>query len=132
MACCFSGFKQLFGEGQEFTYGLHEIGRYFAGYVRVMDHWDQVLPGFVLRVMHEDVVDNLETQVRRILDFCNLPFEENCLHYYKTERNIRTPSSEQVKQPIYRSAVQQWRNYEKHLQPLRDALGPDILERFPE
>lgn len=132
MACCFSGFKQLFGEGQEFTYGLYEIGRYYSGYVRVMDHWDRVLPGFVLRVMHEDVVDDLETQVRRILDFCNLPFEEDCLHYYKTERNIRTPSSEQVKQPIYRSAVEQWRHFEKHLEPLRDALGPDILERFPD
>ena len=132
MACCFSGFKQLFGEGQEFTYGLHEIGRYYQGYVRVMDHWDRVLPGFVLQVMHEDVVDDLETEVRRILNFCNLAFEENCLHYYKTERNIRTPSSEQVKQPIYRSAVEQWRNYEKYLQPLRDALGPDILTRFPD
>ena len=131
MACCFSGFKQLFGEGQEFTYGLHEIGRYFKGYISVMDHWDRVLPGFVLRVMHEDVVEDLEGQVRRMLDFCNLPFEESCLHYYKTQRNIRTPSSEQVKQPIYRSAVEQWRNYEKHLQPLRDALGPEVLARHP-
>ena len=130
MACCFSGFKQLFGEGQKFTYGLHEIGRYFEGYVRVMDHWDRVLPGFVLRVVHENVVEDLEGQVRRILEFCNLPFEESCLHYYKTQRNIRTPSSEQVKQPIYRSAVEQWRNYEKHLQPLRDALGPDVLARY--
>lgn len=132
MACCFSGFKQLFGEGQEFTYGLEEIGHYYDGYVRVMDHWDRVLPGFVLRVMHEDVVDDLEGQVRRMLDFCNLPFEESCLRYHETKRNIRTPSSEQVKQPIYRSAVEQWRNYEKHLQPLRDALGPDILTRFPD
>jgi len=131
MACCFSGFKQLFGQGQEFTYGLHEIGRYFAGYVKVMDHWDRVLPGFVLRVMHEDVVEDLEGQVRRILDFCNLPFEESCLHYYKTQRNIRTPSSEQVKQPIYRSAIEQWRHYEKNLQPLRDGLGPEVLARYP-
>jgi hypothetical protein len=131
MACCFSGFKQLFGEGQEFTYGLYEIGRYFDGYVRVMDHWDRVLPGFVLRVMHEDVVEDLEGQVRRMLDFCNLPFEESCIHFHKTKRNIRTPSSEQVKQPIYRSAVEQWRNYEKYLQPLRDALGPDVLARYP-
>jgi hypothetical protein len=97
-----------------------------------MDHWDRVLPGFVLRVMHEDVVDDLEGQVRRMLEFCNLPFEESCLHYYKTQRNIRTPSSEQVKQPIYRNAVEQWRNYEKHLQPLRDALGSDILARYPD
>jgi hypothetical protein len=81
--------------------------------------------------MHEDVVEDLEGQVRRMLDFCNLPFEESCIHFHKTKRNIRTPSSEQVKQPIYRSAVEQWRNYEKHLQPLRDALGPDILARYP-
>lgn len=132
LACCFSGFKQLFGEGQEFTYGLYEIGRYYNGYVRVMDHWDRVLPGYVLRVMHEDVVEDLEGQVRRILDFCDLPFEESCLHYHKTQRIIRTPSSEQVKQPIDRSTVEQWRNYEKHLQPLRDALGPEILARYPE
>jgi hypothetical protein len=132
MACCFSGFKQLFGEGQEFTYGLHEIGRYYNGYVRLMDHWDRVLPGFVLRVMHEDVVHDLESQVRRILEFCSLPFEEGCLHYHETRRNIRTPSSEQVKRPIYSSAVEQWRNYEEHLQPLRDALGPEILSRYPD
>ena len=76
MACCFSCFQQLFGEGQEFTYGLEEVGRYYRAYVRLMDHWDAVLPGHVLRVMHEDVVDDLETQVRRILDFCELPFEK--------------------------------------------------------
>ncbi|MEX2124453.1 MAG: sulfotransferase [Woeseia sp.] len=132
MACCFSGFKQLFGEGQEFTYGLHEIGRYYKGYVRLMDHWDRVLPGFVLRVMHEDVVDDLEGQVRRMLDFCRLPFEETCIRFHETQRNIRTPSSEQVKQPIYRSALEHWRNYEEHLQPLRDALGPGILSRYPD
>ena len=132
MACCFSGFKQLFGKGQEFTYGLYEIGRYYDGYVRLMDHWDRVLPGFVLRVMHEDVVQDLDQQVRRILNFCNLPFEERCIHFHKTKRNIRTPSSEQVKQPIDRSAVEQWRYYEKHLQPLRDALGAEILQRYPD
>ena len=123
MACCFSCFKQLFGEGQEFTYGLHEVGRYYSAYARLMEHWDRVLPGFVLRVMHEDVVDDLETQVRRILDFCNLPFEENCIDFHKTERNVRTPSSEQVRQPIYRSGLDQWRHYETHLPPLKDALG---------
>ena len=129
MACCFSCFKQLFGEGQEFTYGLAEVGRYYGSYARLMEHWDKVLPGFVLRVQHEDVVDDLETQVRRILDFCGLPFEENCLHFHRTERNIRTPSSEQVRQPIYRDGLEQWRHFEKHLAPLRDALGPDGLER---
>ncbi len=106
MACCFSCFKQLFGEGQEFTYGLEEVGRYDRNYVRLMDHWDEVLPGFVLRVMHEDVVDDLETKVRRVLDFCGLPFEENCIEFHKTERNIRTPSSEQVRQPIFREGLE--------------------------
>lgn len=131
MACCFSGFKQLFGEGQEFSYGLHEIGRYYAAYVRLMDHFDEVLPGFVLRVMHEDVVDDLEGQVRRLLDFCGLPFEAGCLEFHKTERSIRTPSSEQVRQPIYRESVEQWRHFEPYLEPLKQALGPDLLERYP-
>ena len=127
MACCFSCFKQLFGEGQEFTYGLEEVGRYYRAYVRLMDHWDRVLPGFVLRVMHEDVVNDLETQVRRILDFCDLPFEEACLNFHETERSVRTPSSEQVRQPIYRSGLEQWRNFEPWLDPLKQALGPEIL-----
>ncbi len=131
MACCFSCFKQLFGEGQEFTYGLPDVGRYYRSYVRLMDHWDEVLPGFVLRVMHEDVVDDLETQVRRILDFCGLPFEENCVHFHRTERNIRTPSSEQVRQPIFREGLEQWRRYEAHLGPLEEALGAEILDRYP-
>ena len=132
MACCFSCFKQLFGEGQEFTYGLPEVGRYYRTYVRVMDHWDEVLPGFVLRVMHEDVVDDLETQVRRMLDFCGLPFEENCIHFHRTERSIRTPSSEQVRQPIFREGLDQWRRFEAHLGPLREALGAELLERHPD
>ena len=127
MACCFSCFKQLFGEGQEFTYGLEEVGRYYRAYVRLMDHWDRALPGFVLRVVHEDVVDDLETQVRRILDFCGLPFEESCLNFHETERSVRTPSSEQVRQPIYRSGLEQWRNFEPWLGPLKEALGPEIL-----
>ena len=131
MACCFSGFKQLFGEGQEFSYGLADIGNYYRQYVKLMDHWDNVLPGFVLRVQHEDVVDDLETQVRRILDFCGLPFEEACLAFHKTERSVRTPSAEQVRQPIYKTGLDQWRNFEEHLQPLIDALGPDVLKRYP-
>ena len=131
MACCFSCFKQLFGEGQEFTYGLAEVGRYYRTYVRLMDHWDEVLPGFVLRVMHEDVVDDLEFQVRRMLDFCGLPFEEDCVQFHQTERNVRTPSSEQVRQPIFREGLDRWRRYEAHLGPLREALGAEILERHP-
>jgi tetratricopeptide (TPR) repeat protein len=130
MACCFSGFKQLFGEGQDFSYGLGAIGQYYSDYVRLMDHWDKVLPGFVLRVTHEDVVDDLETQVRRILDFCGLPFEEACLEFHKTERSIKTPSSEQVRQPIYRSGLDYWRNYEQWLGPLKNALGDDIRRQF--
>ena len=127
MACCFSGFKQLFGEGQEFSYGLKEIGNYYRQYVKLMDHWDRVLPGFVLRVQHEDVVNNLEEQVHRILDFCNLPFEQACVDYHQTERSIRTPSSEQVRQPIYKTGLEQWRNFEPWLDPLKEALGPEIL-----
>jgi len=130
MACCFSGFKQLWGEGQEFSYGLEEIGSYYKQYVRLMDHWDTVLPDFVLRVHHEDVVDNLEVQVRRILDFCGLAFEDTCLNFHKTERAIRTPSAEQVRQPIYRSGLDQWRNFEQHLDPLKRALGEELLDAY--
>ncbi|MFK8019352.1 MAG: sulfotransferase [Pseudomonadales bacterium] len=130
MACCFSGFKQLFGEGQEFSYGLEEIGNYYRQYVKLMQHWDEELPGFVLRVNHEDVVANLETEVRRILDYCGLPFEQACLDYHKTERNVRTPSSEQVRQPIYTSGLDQWRNFEPFLEPLKQALGSDILQSY--
>ena len=127
MACCFSGYKQLFAEGQEFSYSLDDIGRYYRDYVDLMSHWDKVLPGFVLRVTHEDVVADLEGQVRRILDFCQLPFEEACLRYYETERNVRTPSSEQVRQPIFKDGVEQWKNFEPWLAPLKDALG-DLAE----
>ncbi|MFK8032375.1 MAG: sulfotransferase [Gammaproteobacteria bacterium] len=131
MSCCFSGFKQLFGEGQEFTYGLSDIGDYYREYVRVMDHWDDVLPGFVLRVQHEDVINDLESQVRRMLDFCGLEFEQSCVDFHKTERNVRTPSSEQVRQPIFKSSMEHWRHFEDRLQPLKDALGPDVLARYP-
>ncbi|MCO4811705.1 MAG: sulfotransferase [Gammaproteobacteria bacterium] len=130
MACCFSGFKQLFASGQEFTYGLGEIGRYYRDYVELMDHWDAVLPGKVLRVQYEDVVADLEPEVRRILDHCGLPFEEACLNFHRTERSVRTPSSEQVRQPIYKSGLEQWRNFEPYLDPLKQALGP-VLQRYP-
>ncbi|MFT5137126.1 MAG: tetratricopeptide (TPR) repeat protein [Arenicella sp.] len=123
MACCFSGFKQLFAEGQEFTYGLDLIGRYYSAYVDLMAHWDHVQPGAILRVQHEDVLLDLESQVRRILDYCELPFEQQCLEFHKTERAVRTPSSEQVRQPIYTTAMQQWENYDEFLQPLKDNLS---------
>ena len=126
LACCFSGFKQLFAEGQEFTYSLEDIGRYYRDYVDLMAHWDRALPGEVLRVTHEDIVDDLEREVRRILDFCDLPFDSRCLTFYETERNIRTPSSEQVRQPIYREATEAWQPFEPWLDPLKEALGPAL------
>jgi tetratricopeptide (TPR) repeat protein len=125
MACCFSNFKQLFAAGQEFTYGLEDIGRYYRTYVELMAHWDSVMPGKVLRVEHEDVVDSLEANVRRILDFCGLEFEPRCVEYYKTERSIRTASSEQVRQPIFKEGIDQWRNFEPWLAPLKEVLGRD-------
>ena len=128
LACCFSGYKQLFGEGQEFSYSLADIGNYYRQYVTLMDHWDRVLPGYVLRVQYEDVVDDLETEVHRILDFCGLPFENACVEFHKTKRSIRTPSAEQVRQPIYKSGLEQWRNYDEWLDPLKQALGPELLE----
>lgn len=131
MACCFSGFKQLFGEGQEFSYSLRDIGNYYRQYVKLMDHWDKVLPGFILRVQYEDVVADLNAQVERLLDFCGLPFEDACVHYHNTKRVIRTPSAEQVRQPIYQSGLDQWRNFEAYLDPLKEALGPDILKMYP-
>lgn len=125
MACCFSGFKQLFAEGQDFSYNLEDIARYYQAYLKLMTHWQQVLPDFVLTVNHEDVVDDLEKQVRRILDFCGLEFEQSCLDFHKTKRNIKTPSSEQVRQPIYKSATEQWRHFEQHLAPLKKVLNID-------
>jgi len=127
LACCFSGYKQLFGEGQEFSYGLTDIGNYYRQYVTLMDHWDRVLPGYVLRVQYEDVVDDLEIQVQRLLEFCDLPFEQACVEFHKTKRSIRTPSAEQVRQPIYTSGLEQWRNYDQWLDPLKEALGPELL-----
>jgi len=124
MACCFSNFKQLFASGQQFTYSLEDIARYYRLYVRLMAHWDSVLPGKVLRVQHEDVIDDLEGNVRRILDFCGLEFEPACVEFHKTQRRVHTASSEQVRRPINREGVDQWRNFEPWLQPLRDALGP--------
>lgn len=125
MACCFSGFKQLFAEGQDFTYSLEDVGGYYQAYLKLMTHWEDVLPDFVLTVNHEDVVDDLERQVRRILDFCGLEFEQSCLDFHKTKRNIKTPSSEQVRQPIYKSATEQWQHFEQHLTPLKKVLNID-------
>jgi hypothetical protein len=123
LACCFSNFKQLFASGQEFTYSLEDLGRYYRAYVRLMSHWDAVLPGKVLRVQHESVVADLEGNVRRVLEFCGLPFEPACLEFWKTARTVRTASSEQVRRPIFREGLDQWRNFEPWLGPLREALA---------
>jgi len=122
MDCCFSGFKQLFAEGQEFTYGLEEVGRYYADYVALMEHWDEVLPGAVLRVQHEDVLDDLDGQVRRMLDYLGLPFEQSCLDFHKSKRAVRTASSEQVRQPINRSGQGAWEPFKPWLDELVSAL----------
>ena len=129
MACCFGNLKQLFANGQEFSYSIDDIARYYRTYLELMRHWDAVLPGKVLRVLHEDLVADLEHSARRILEFCGLPFEAACLEFYKNDRSVRTPSSEQVRQPIYRDGLHQWKHYEPWLAPLREALG-DALTRY--
>jgi len=129
MACCFGNLKQLFAKGQEFTYSVDDIARYYRTYLELMRHWDRVLPGWVLRVHHEDVVDDLEVSVRRILDFCGLDFEPQCIEFHKTVRSVRTASSEQVRRPIYREGVEQWKNFDPWLGPLKTALG-DALTRY--
>jgi tetratricopeptide (TPR) repeat protein len=131
MACCFGNLKQLFAHGQEFAYGIEDIARYYLTYLELMRHWDAVLPGRVLRVQYEDVVTDLEGSVRRILDHCGLEFEPSCVEFHRTERSVRTASSEQVRQPIYREALEQWRHYEPWLGPLRESLG-DALTRYRE
>jgi tetratricopeptide (TPR) repeat protein len=131
MACCFSNLKQLFAQGQEFTYSAEDIARYYRTYLELMLHWDQVLPGRVLRVHHEDVVDDLEACVRRMLEHCGLAFEPACVEFHKTRRSVRTPSSEQVRQPIFRDSLDQWRAYEPWLGELKTALG-DAVERYRE
>ncbi len=123
MACCFSNFKQLFANGQEFTYSQQDIGRYYRTYVELMQHWDEALPGKVLRMQHEDVVEDLEGSVRRLLEFCGLGFEPACLEFWKTERNVRTASSEQVRRPIFKEGLDQWRHFEPWLGPLKEALS---------
>lgn len=128
MSCCFSNLKQLFAQGQEFTYSIEDIARYYRTYLELMRHWDQALPGRVLRVQHEDVIADLEGSVRRILDYCGLPFEAACLDFHKTRRSVRTPSSEQVRQPIFRDGLDQWRAYEPWLAPLGEALGDARLD----
>jgi tetratricopeptide (TPR) repeat protein len=129
MACCFSNFKQLFANGQEFTYSLDDIGRYYRTYLELMAHWQAVLPGRILRVQHEDVVADLEGSVRRLLDFCGLAFEPQCVAFHETQRSVRTASSEQVRRGLYREGLEQWRNFEPWLGPMAAALG-DARSRY--
>jgi hypothetical protein len=131
LACCFSNFRQHFARGQAFTYDLSHLGRYYADYVRLMAHVDAVLPARVHRIIYERMVDDTEAEVRRLLAYCGLEFEPAVLEFYKTDRAVRTASSEQVRQPIYRDATDEWRPYERHLSALKNALGP-VLDAYPD
>ena len=128
MACCFSNFKQLYASGQEFSYGLDTVAHYYRTYLELMRHWDRVLPGSLLRVRYEDIVDNLEGSVRRILEFCGLGFEAACLNFHESRRSINSASSEQVRKPIFQQGLTDWRNFEPYLSPLKDALGDALTE----
>jgi tetratricopeptide (TPR) repeat protein len=130
LGCCFSGFKQHFARGQNFTYDLAEIGRYYRDYVVLMAHFDEVLPGRVHRVLYENMVEDTEGEVRRLLAYCNLPFEESVLRFHENQRAVRTASSEQVRQPIFREGVDHWRHFELWLGPLKEALG-DVGSAYP-
>jgi len=126
--CCFSMFKQLFAQGQEFTYGLAEAASYYNSYIKLMDHWDKVLPNKILRVNNEDIIEDLENQVIRILKFLEIPFEESCVKFYETDRSIRTPSSEQVRKPVNKSGMGRWKPYAKNLKTLVNNLDKDLLK----
>jgi tetratricopeptide (TPR) repeat protein len=130
LSCCLSNFRQHFAHGQDFSYDLDALGHYYSDYVRLMSHVDEVLPGRVHRVIYERMVDDTETEVRALLDYCGLEFEQQALEFYKTERAVRTPSSEQVRRPIYRDSTEEWQAYEPHLRPLKSALGA-VLEAYP-
>ncbi|WP_267224915.1 tetratricopeptide repeat-containing sulfotransferase family protein [Dyella silvae] len=131
LACCFSGFKQHFARGQSFSYSLEDIGRYYRDYVSLMAHFDAVLPGRMHRVIYERMVEDTEGEIRRLLDYCGLPFEASCLQFFENARPVRTASSEQVRQPIYREGVDHWRHYSPWLAPLEEVLGP-VLGSYPE
>ncbi len=131
LGCCFSCFKQHFARGQSFTYDLEDLGHYYRDYVELMAHFDQMLPNRVHRVFYEDVIENTETQVRQLLSYCDLPFEEACLRFYENERAVRTASSEQVRQPIFREGLDHWRHYESWLEPLKASLG-GVLSSYPQ
>ena len=125
--CCFSMFKQLFAQGQEFSYGLAETGNYYNSYIKLMNHWDKVLPNKILRVNNEDVIEDLEGQVKRMLDYLELPFEEECISFYETNRSVRTASSEQVRRPVNKDGMGRWKPYAKNLKPLLESLEKNLL-----
>jgi len=131
LGCCFSGFKQHFARGQAFSYDLTDIGRYYADYVELMAHFDAVLPGRVHRVIYEHMIADPEAEIRALLDHCGLPFEEACLSPHENDRAVRTASSEQVRRPIFKDAVEHWQKFESHLDPLKQALGP-VLDAYPD
>ena len=131
MACCFSGFKQQFAEGHRYSYSLEDLGRYYREYVDLMAHFDRISAGKVHRVIYERMVDDTEAEVRSLLAYCGLEFESDCLRFYDNDRPVRTPSAQQVRQPIYRDGIEHWRNYEPWLEPLKAALG-DALDRYPD
>lgn len=131
MACCFSNFKQYFARGQEFSYSLNSVGRYYRDYVRLMHHFNTLFPGRIHRVVHERLLDHPEAEIRKLLDYIGVPFEEACLRFYENDRPVRTPSAGQVRQPLNRRGTEQWRNFEPWLDELKDALGP-VLAAYPE
>lgn len=128
LATCVANYRQLFAQGKNQSYDLGELGEYYLQYIEIMDHWDKVMPGDILRIQYEDVVSDLDGEVRRLLDFCGLPFEQACLEYHKSARPVNTASSEQVREPIYHSAVDFWKYYEPHLDDVKEILKPLLKE----
>jgi hypothetical protein len=130
VACCLSAFQHHFSQGFDFAHDLTDLGRYYADYVALMAHFDAVLPGRVLRVTYEALVEDTEGEVRRLLDHLELPFDPACLRFFENPRPVATPSSEQVRRPVFREALDHWRRFEPWLGPLKTALGP-VLEAYP-
>ena len=122
MSACFACYKQLFAEGQEFTYDFKDLAGYYNNYVELMDHWNKVIPNQILSINYEDLINDFEKSVNEILDYCSLPFEHDCIDFYKNKRSVRTPSSEQVRQPIFKSGLDYWKNYESNLDELANNL----------
>ncbi len=131
LACCFSNYKQHFARGQNFSYSLEDVGQYYSDYVKLMSHFDAVLPDRIHRVNYESMVENTEAELGRLLEYCGLPFETGCLRFFENDRPVRTASSEQVRKPIYKEGVDHWRHYEEWLGPLKKVLGP-VLDLYPE